>query len=217
MPDIIDEQDGIPHSENPSVDRLCDGFGMSLLVGGFQAGSWFQNTAVLGAFGVLAPRYDWVPAWFTPSAPPAQEPFSSEDDSSDEDLDPLALALDNLITQHSVLKQQPQRACRRPLIIEESSSSGGSSLDEEEEADTASHILRAACHSVRTARCHLEQGIERTVRATQRTQHMKELVDEKASWVPDADRQLERFAASLDREVIVYCPVDNATMDNFEQ
>ena len=55
------------------------------------------------------------------------------------------------------------------------------------------------------------------VRAVQRTQHMKELADEMASWVHDADQQLERFAASLVCEVIVDCPVDNATMDEFEQ
>ena len=46
---------------------------------------------------------------------------------------------------------------------------------------------------------------------------MKELVEEAVSWVSDADRQLERFAASFDREVIVDCPVDNATMDEFEE
>ena len=53
-------------------------------------------------------------------------------------------------------------------------------------------------------------------RFVQHTEHMKELADEMASWVPDADRQLERFVASLDREVIVDCPVDNATTDEFE-
>ena len=110
---------------------------------------------------------------------------------------------------------RPQRACRRAPIVEESSSEE-SSTDKEEE-DAASPIHRVAQRRVRTARRHHEQGIERMVRAAQRTQHMKELVDEMASWVPDVDRQIERFAASLDREVIVDCLVDNATMDEFEQ
>ena len=70
---------------------------------------------------------------------------------------------------------------------------------------------------VRAARCHHEQGIKKTVRAAQRTEHMKELVEEMASWVTNADRQLERFAASLDREVIVDCPVDNTNKDEFEE
>ena len=106
-----------------SVDRSCDGFGMSLLVGGFQDGPWFQNTTALGAFGILAPRYDWFLASFTPPAPthsPAQETSSSEEY---EDFDQMAQALDRLI------EEWPQRACRRPPIIEESSSSS----DEEKE------------------------------------------------------------------------------------
>ena len=65
-------------------------------------------------------------------------------------------------------------------------------------------------------RCHHEQGMERTVCATQRTEHMKELADEMASWVSDADRQLEQFVASLGHEVIVDYPVNNATVDEFE-
>ena len=76
---------------------------------------------------------------------------------------------------------------------------------------------RAARRRVRSARRHHQPGAKRTVRAAQRTQHMQELVDNVASWVPDADHQLERFAASLEREVIVDCPVDNATMDEFER
>ena len=88
-------------------------------------------------------------------------------------------------------------------IIEESSSS---SSDEKEEV-AASHIHRAALRSVRPARRHHEQEIERTISAVQRTQHMKELADEMASWVTDADRQLERIAASLDRGLIAGSPV----------
>ena len=192
---------------DPSVDRLCDGFGMSLLGGRFPAGPWFQNTVALGAFGLLAPRYDWIPAWFIPPAPthpPVQDTSSSEDD---EDFNEMAQALDSLI------EERPQRACRRLPTIEESSSSS----DEEEEEDAASHIQRAARCRVRTAWRHHQEGMERTVRAAQHTQHMKELVDEVGSWVPDLDQQLERFAASLEREVIVDCPADNTTMDEFEQ
>ena len=187
---------------------------MLLLGGGFQAGPWFQNTVALGAFGVLATRYDWIPAWFPPPAPPCL-PSLSEDDSSDDSSSIMAQALDRLIEESEdedlVAPQvvRPQRAClRRPII--EASSSEGSSSDEEEE-DAASPIRRAARRHVRVARRPHEQGIERTVRAAQRMEHTKELAEEMASWVSDADRQLERFAASLDREVIVDYPVDNTT------
>ena len=91
---------------------------------------------------------------------------------------------------NGLIEERPQRAFRQPPIIEESSSEESSS-DEEEEEDAASHIRRAACRRVRTAWRHHEQGIERMVCAVQCTQYMKVLADEMASWVPDADRQLE--------------------------
>ena len=46
---------------------------------------------------------------------------------------------------------------------------------------------------------------------------MQELADNVALSVPDVDRQLQQFAAALEREVIVDCPVDNATIDEFER
>ena len=132
----------------------------------------------------------------------------------------MAQALDRLIEESNdedaVAPEvvRPQRACHRPPIIEASSSEESSSDEDEQEA--ASPIRQAARQRVRTAPRHHEQGLERTVRAVQGTEHVKELAEEMASWVTDADRQLERFAALLDREVIVDYPVDNAIMDEFE-
>ena len=105
---------------------------MSLLGGGFPVGPWFQNTTALGIFGILAPRYDWIPAWFPSPDPPAKETFSS----SSWDFDQLALALDRLIEESlssasddedlvaqevdSLIKALPARDC---AIAEKSSSS----------------------------------------------------------------------------------------------
>ena len=126
---------------------------MSLLGGGLQAGPWFQNTVALGAFGVLAPRYDWIPAWFFISAPTCP-PSISEQDFDDDDASIMAQALDSLIEESDDDEDfatpqvvQPQCACRRLSIIE-ASSSEDSSLDEEEE-DAASPIRRAAQQRVR--------------------------------------------------------------------
>ena len=113
----------------------------------------------------------------------------------------------------SLLEQRPQRACRRPPIIEKSDESSSN----EEEEDAAPHIHRAARRRVQAAQHHHQQGAERTVHATQCPQYMKELADEVGLWVSDANRQLKRFAASPKQEVIADCPVDNATMDEFEQ
>ena len=146
---------------------------MSLLGGGVPGRPWYQGP---GAFGILALRYDRIPAWF------AQDTLSEDN---------MAPALDSLIEESS----------------EESSSS--------EEA--ASCIHRAALRRVRQARRHHQQGAEKTVRAAQQTQRIQDLVKDVTWWVPNADRQLERFAACLEREVVVDCPVDNATMDEWEK
>ena len=115
---------------------------MSLLGGGVPGGPWYQGP---GAFGILATRYDWIPAWF------AQDTLSEDD---------MAQALDRL--------------------IEESSS----------EEDAASYIHRTA-HRVRQARRHHQQRVEKTVRAAQKTQQIRELVQDVTSWVSDTDQQLE--------------------------
>ena len=77
--------------------------------------------------------------------------------------------------------------------------------------------LRAARRHVGAVRRHHQQGAERKVGATECSQNMQELMDNVVSWVSDVDRQLKRFAASLEREVIVDCSVDNTLMDELEQ
>ena len=86
---------------------MCDGFGMTLLAGGFQAGPWFQNIVALGAFGMLAPRFDWIPSWFPSQAPtePRVEDTSSSSSYEDEDLDQLAQELDSLIEQSPIIEE----------------------------------------------------------------------------------------------------------------
>ena len=164
---------------------------MWFLGGGFQASLWFQNTSTLGAFGFLVPQYDWIPAWFSRPAPTCP-PSLSEDDSSDDNSSIMAQALDRLIeepdNEELVAPQfiRPTCACRPPPIVEASSSKESSS--DEDEEDAASPIWRALRQRVRGAQHHHEQGIES---AAQRTEHMKELAEEMASWVFDADRQLE--------------------------
>ena len=85
----------------------------------------------------------------------------------------------------------PTRAYRCPPIVEASSSEESSSDKE----DAASPIRRAARQRVWALRRHHEQGIKRTVCAVQRTEQVKELVEEVVSCVPDVNRHLERFAA----------------------
>ena len=77
------------------VNQICDAFSMSLLGGGFQAGPWFQDLAAWGAFGILAPRFDWIPAWFSfQSSPRTKEEI-------DDNKDQLAQELDRRIKENS--------------------------------------------------------------------------------------------------------------------
>lgn len=66
---------------------------------------------------MLAPRFQWIPAWFSFTSEPRTYPRVEETDSSDEDdMDQLAQALDRLI-------ERPPLSCRRPPIVKEDMSS----------------------------------------------------------------------------------------------
>ena len=59
---------------------------MSLLGGENPGGPWYQGS---GAFGILAPRYNWIPVWF------AQDTLSKGE---------MAQALDGLIEESSLVR-----------------------------------------------------------------------------------------------------------------
>ena len=92
-------------------DRTGDGFQMSLLGGGIQARPWSQDSAWLTAFGILAPRIDWIPSWFpssTSSSPPRT--WLEDADLVEAFLDMLG-DVDRLIGALDSWKKPPQPQC----------------------------------------------------------------------------------------------------------
>ena len=88
-------------------------------------GPWFQGTVALGAFRVLAPRFDWIPDCIPSELQPWIDP-RIDDSSSDEDED---------MDQDQALVNLIERPAQRTPIIEDSADDTASDKDSAE--DTA--------------------------------------------------------------------------------